>query len=177
MHRMLKRAAVSAIPALVGLAVFPATAMAAPHTSRAVAGPAKGGREAHERHLAGNTGTAKTTAHTPWFNGTDDEFAATPATPVIAVGGPGIGILVMGRDDKSIGNQIADSGGSGNTMYRDITGSETGSVGSTGSTNTGNGAGANSTGTGAGSATTTSNTGNGAGANKSLNKTVTVPAP
>jgi len=162
MHVMLKRAAASAIPVLVGLAVFPASAMAAPHTSRAVAGPAKGGREMHERlaqrpwsatiqrHLAGITVTAKTTADTCWFNGTDDEFAVTPATPVIAVGGPAIGILNLGKDDKSIGDHIASSGGSGNTIYRNVTGSETGAVGSTGSTNAGNGAGANNTGNGAG---------------------------
>jgi hypothetical protein len=172
MHRMLKRAAASAIPALLGLAISPATAMAAPHTSRTVAGPVQG-------RLAGTAGTAKTTADTHWFNGTDDEFAATPATRVIAVGGPGMGITAFGKDDKSIGNHIAVSGGSGNTIYRNITGSETGSVGSTGSTNAGNGAGANNTGNGAGMARTTGSTnyGNGAGTTSTGNGIGAVSAP
>ena len=42
MHSMLKRAAASAVPALVGLAISPATAMAAPHTGPVRAGAAHG---------------------------------------------------------------------------------------------------------------------------------------
>ena len=42
MHNMLKRAAASAVPALIGLAVFPATAMAAPHTGPLIGGAAHG---------------------------------------------------------------------------------------------------------------------------------------
>jgi hypothetical protein len=42
MHIMLKRAAASAIPALVGLAIYPATAMAAPQTGPVVGGVAHG---------------------------------------------------------------------------------------------------------------------------------------
>jgi hypothetical protein len=95
MHGMVKRAAASAVPALVGLAVSPATAMAAPHTGRAIAGPAISGREAHERlaqlprsgkiqgHLAGIASTAQTTADTCQCDGSGTECAATPATPVI----------------------------------------------------------------------------------------------
>jgi hypothetical protein len=42
MHIMLKRAAASAIPALVGLAIYPATAMAAPQTSHVTGGTGDG---------------------------------------------------------------------------------------------------------------------------------------
>jgi hypothetical protein len=42
MHVMLKRAAASAIPVLLGLAVFPATAMAAPHAFPVLGGSADG---------------------------------------------------------------------------------------------------------------------------------------
>jgi hypothetical protein len=166
MHGMLKRAAASAIPALIGLAVSPASTMAAPQTGQAVAGPVTGGREVHghlaqlprsgmsQGRLAGTTGTTETTADTRRRNGTDAEFAATPAIPVIngdiarlahfsrapgsANGAPAIGIIATGKDDKFIGNHITGSGGSGNTIYRNVTGSETGSVGSNGSTGGGN---------------------------------------
>ena len=69
--------------------------MAAPHTSRAAAGPMTGGREVHERLVqlprlgtiqgrpAGTTGVAETTAATYRLNSTGAEFAATPAAPVI----------------------------------------------------------------------------------------------
>jgi hypothetical protein len=90
MHGMLKRAAASAIPTLLGLAVSPASALAAPHTGRAVAGPVMSSRMVHERlvrlplsgtsqgRLVGTTGTAETTADTRRCNGTDAESAATP---------------------------------------------------------------------------------------------------
>jgi hypothetical protein len=164
MHGMLKRAAVSAVPALAGLAVSPASALAAPHTAQAVAGPVMSGREAHERlvqlprsrtirdRLAGTTGTAKTTADTYWSNGTGAGFAAIPLYPVtdagIAqlarfywgpgsvknVGAPAYGIIATGRNDKTIGNHAAVTSGSGITIYRNNTGSETGATGSAGST-------------------------------------------
>jgi len=101
MHRMLKRAAASAIPALLGLAISPATAMAAFH-------------------------------------------------PGPAVGAPANGILNYGVGDKSTANHIYGTGGSGVTLYRNVTGSETGATGTFGSHNTGAGAGANNTGFGAG---------------------------
>ena len=135
MHGMLKRAAASAIPALLSLAVSPASAMAAPHTGRAVAGPVMGGREVHARLVqlprsgaiqgrrAGTTGIAETTADTSPSNGTDAEFAATPAIPIILlfpptraggpVGGPANGIITYGSGDKVIGNHILASAGSG----------------------------------------------------------------
>jgi hypothetical protein len=132
---MLKRAAASAIPALLGLAVFPASAMAAPHTGRAVAGPEMGARGMHERlvrlplsgtiqgRLAGITGIAETTADTFRSNGTDAVFFATPASPIILtfphtrdsgpVGGPANAIIVYGNDEKIVGNHILVSAGSG----------------------------------------------------------------
>ena len=135
MHGMLKRAAASAVPALLSLAVSPASAMAAPHTGRAVAGPGMEGREMHERlvqlprsgaiqgRLVGTTGIAETTADTSPSNGTDAEFAATPAIPIILVfpptraggpvGGPAKGISVYGNGDKVIGNHIIAAAGSG----------------------------------------------------------------
>jgi hypothetical protein len=129
MHGMLKRAAASAIPVLLGLAVSPASAMAAPHTSRAVAGPVKGGQETHQSRRAGTTSTAETTADTYWSTVTDAGFAATPATPVInggpaqlvrfspvpgsVHGGSSRGIVAYGKDDKFIGNRIFANGGSG----------------------------------------------------------------
>ena len=42
MHSMLKRAAASAVPALLGLAISPATAMAAPHGGPLLGGAAHG---------------------------------------------------------------------------------------------------------------------------------------
>jgi hypothetical protein len=137
MHRMLKRAAASAIPALLGLAISPATAMAAPHTSRVVAGPAKDGR-AHERLVPHTAikGIARL-ARFSWVPGS-------------GVGAPANGILNFGPGDKSTGNHISGTGGSGSTLYRNFTGSETGATGTNGSQNRGNGAGANSTGNGAG---------------------------
>ena len=42
MHSMLKRAAASTVPALIGLAISPATAMAAPHGGHVIGGPADG---------------------------------------------------------------------------------------------------------------------------------------
>jgi hypothetical protein len=42
MHVMLKRAAASAIPALLGLAISPATAMAAPQSGPVIGGSAHG---------------------------------------------------------------------------------------------------------------------------------------
>jgi hypothetical protein len=136
MHVMLKRAAASAIPALVGLAVFPATAMAAPHTSRAVAGPVKGGRQTHERlmrlqlsdahrgRLAATARTAKTTADA---YGPDSAFTAIPVYPSdgnpwlahfhrgpgTVKGGTSIGVIVYGKDDKIIGNHVYANAGSG----------------------------------------------------------------
>lgn len=172
MHGMLKRAAVSAIPALLGLVVSPASALAAPHTGQAAAKPMKGGREAHERlvqrPLSGTIQgrTAKTTADTYWSIGTDAGFAATPAAPIVTfsptfgaipvypvinggpallarfsrvpvsknIGAPGYGILATGKNDKLIGNHAAVTSGSGITIYRNNTGSETGATGSAGST-------------------------------------------
>jgi hypothetical protein len=99
MHGMLKRAAVSAVPALVGLVVAPASALAAPHTARVVANPVMGGREAHERlaqlplsdTIQGRT--AETAEDTHPSNGTDAGFAATPAVPVIATFTPTFGAI------------------------------------------------------------------------------------
>jgi hypothetical protein len=96
MHGMLRRAAVSAVPALVGLVAAPASVLAAPHVGQAAANTVTGGREAHERLVqlplpgtiqgrpVGATGTAKTTADTHPSNGTGAGFATTPAVPVIA---------------------------------------------------------------------------------------------
>jgi hypothetical protein len=170
MHGMLRRAAASAIPALVGLAVSPASTMAAPHTGQAAAGPVKGGREVHERlvqrPLSGTIQghTAKTTGDTYRSNDTDAESAAIPAIPAILaflpaftaipiypsgtarlarfsrvpvsenVGGPAFGIIATGKNDKIIGNRANASAGSGKTIYRNVSGGETGSVGSFGPT-------------------------------------------
>ena len=128
MHVMLKRAAASAIPALVGLAVSPATAMAAPHASRAVAGPAMGSREVHARlvqlpgsgtihsHLAGTTRTAKTTADTYRLNGGGiarlARFIRVPGH-AIGVGGTASGIIALGKNDTNIGNHLITTGGTG----------------------------------------------------------------
>jgi hypothetical protein len=162
MHGMLKRAAASAIPALLGLAVSPANAMAASHADRAAAGPARGGREVHEHlaqrprsgtiqgHRAGITRIAKTTADTFWSNGTDAEFAATPAIPDFqtfppaftavpvhpdggiaqrdrftrapgsVVGAPANGIIAYGNGNKILGNHIAASAGSGINVYHNL---------------------------------------------------------
>jgi len=135
MHGMIKRAAASAIPALLGLAVFPASAMAAPHTSRAVAGPVMDARGMHVRlaqlplsgavqgRPAGTTGIAETAADTFRFNRTDAESAATPAIPVILmflptrgggpVGGHADGIIAFGNNEKIVGNHTLVSAGSG----------------------------------------------------------------
>jgi hypothetical protein len=90
MRGVLKRAAASAVPALLALAVSPASALAAPHTARAIAGTARGGRQVHERlaqlpvsgttqgRPVGTTGTTETTADTHPSNGTGAEFAAAP---------------------------------------------------------------------------------------------------
>jgi hypothetical protein len=175
MHGMLRRAAASAVPALVGLVVSPASAMAAPHTGQALTGPGMSGREVHERLVrlplpgtdqgrpAGTTSTAETTADTYLSDGTEPEFATTTAIPVIMtfptfiaipvysdggtaqlarfsrvpgsvknVGAPAYGLINYGKGDKITGNHIAVTAGSGNTIYRNVTGSETGSTGSTG---------------------------------------------
>jgi hypothetical protein len=136
MHGMFKRAAASAIPALVGLAIYPATAMAAPHTSRAVAGPVKGDRQTHERlaqlrlsdarrgRLAATARTAKTTADT---YGPDSTFTAIPVYPYdgnpwlarfhrgpgTVKGGTAIGVIISGKYDKVIGNHVYANAGSG----------------------------------------------------------------
>ena len=110
--------------------------MAAPHTSRAVAGPAKGSR-AHERLVPHTANGIARLAHFSWVPGS-------------AVGAPANGILNFGVGDKATGNHVSGSGGSGNALYRNITGSESGATGTNGSQNHGNGAGANSTGHGAG---------------------------
>ena len=170
MHVMLKRAAASAIPALVGLAVFPASAMAAPHTSRAAARATK-----VISRLVRATGTANTYR----LNRTGAEFAATPAIPAIrafhtsiavpaypdggiarlarfsrvprsAVGAPANGILNFGKFDESTGNFVSGTGGSGHYIFRNYTGSEAGATGTNGSQNKGNGAGTQNRGNGAG---------------------------
>jgi hypothetical protein len=111
MHGMVKRAVASAIPALLGLAVSPATAMAAPHTTRAVAGPVIGSREMHER-LAQlpRSGIAQL-----------DRFTWGPGS-VYAVGAPVKGIIAYGHGDKIFGNHIAASAGTGIDIYHDIGG-------------------------------------------------------
>ena len=111
MHGMLKRAAASAIPALLGLAVSPASAMAAPHTGRAVAGPVMGSREVHER-LAQlpRSGIAQL-----------DRFTRVPGS-VNAVGAPADGIIADGHGNKIFGNHIAASAGTGINVYHNIGG-------------------------------------------------------
>ena len=131
MHVMLKRAAASAVPALLGLAVSPATAMAAPHTSQAAAGPVKGGRETHERlaqlprsgthrgRLAATTSTAKTTADTYRLNGGGGIALLARITrvpgfgSVKGVGGRASGIIALGKGDKYSGVHISVTGGTG----------------------------------------------------------------
>jgi hypothetical protein len=124
MHVMLKRAAASAIPALLGLAVFPATAMAAPHTGRVAAGPVTGGQETHERlvqrprsgthqgHLAGTASTAETTADDPAING-GCGIARFYWAPRPVQGGTANGIIVFGNYDKIIGVHVYANGGAG----------------------------------------------------------------
>jgi hypothetical protein len=120
MHGMVKRAAAVAIPALLGLAVSPASAMAAPHADRAVAGPVMSSQEVHERlvrlPLSG-------TIQGRLAGTTDAEFAATPVIPIILifpptrgggpVGGPAKGIIAYGNNDKIVGNHVLVSAGSG----------------------------------------------------------------
>jgi hypothetical protein len=121
MHGMFKRAAVSVIPVLLGLAVFPATAMAAPHTGRAVAGPARSGRETHERlaqrprlgmhqgHRAGTTSIAGTPADDPAINwGIAFYWAPRPVN-----GGDAYGIIAYGNDDKIINDNVYANAGAG----------------------------------------------------------------
>ena len=140
MHGMLKRAAASAIPALLGLAVCPASAMAAPHSGRAAAPATKAA--SRMMHTTG-------TAHTHRLNRTGAEFAATPANPDIPMfmpafiavpvypgggtaqlahftrvpgslnGGPATGIITDGHGNKIFGNHITASAGSGYTIFRD----------------------------------------------------------
>jgi hypothetical protein len=125
MHVMLKRAAASAIPALLGLlAISPATAMAASHTSRAVAGPVKVARQTHERlvqwprsgthqgHLAGITSTAKTTADDPAIN-CGYGIVRFYWAPRPVKGGTAIGVIVLGNNDKIIDDNVYANGGSG----------------------------------------------------------------
>jgi hypothetical protein len=140
MHVMLKRAAASAIPALLGLAISPATAMAAmaaPHTSQAAAGPVKDGRQTHERlmrlrlsathqgHLAATASTAKTTADTDGHNSTSTATSVYPG-PAIArfahfdpgpgtvnKGGAATGVIAYGNYDEIIGCYVYATGGSG----------------------------------------------------------------
>ncbi|HYZ54362.1 MAG TPA: hypothetical protein VE733_12810 [Streptosporangiaceae bacterium] len=144
MHVMLKRAAASAIPALVGLAISPATAMAAmaaPHTSQAAAGPAKGGRQTHERlmrlrlsdtHRGRLAATARTAI--PVYSGPDiARFAHFYRDPGTVKGGPAIGVIAYGNYDKIIGCHINASGGSG------IDSSSGGTTGSSSGGTTGNG--------------------------------------
>jgi hypothetical protein len=100
---MLKRAAASAIPALLGLAISPATAMAAPHTGQAVAGPG---------HLAGPASTAKTTADDPAIN-CGSGIVRFYWAPRPAKGGTAIGAIVFGSNDKIIGDNFYANGGSG----------------------------------------------------------------
>jgi hypothetical protein len=69
MHGMLKRAAASAIPALLGLAISPATAMAAPHTVHVIGGAADGviafgkGSTLIGNHVYANAGTGIDNSH------------------------------------------------------------------------------------------------------------------
>jgi hypothetical protein len=133
MHGMLRRAAVSAVPALLGLAVSPASALATPHTGQAAAGPVKGGREVHERLVqlprsgTAQGRTAKTTADTSWSNGTGAGFAATPAAPGInggtawlarfsRIGPPIVGAtngIIASKGGKTTGNRVTSIGGVG----------------------------------------------------------------
>jgi hypothetical protein len=151
MHGMLKRVAASAIPALLGLAVSPASVMAAPHTGRAAAPAAKAASR-----MVGTTGAANTYR----LNSTGAEFAAAPAAPDIpmfmpafiavpvhpdggiaqlarfsrvpgsggvgavgrAVGAPANGIIAYGKNEKTFGNHIAASAGSGINTYQNLGG-------------------------------------------------------
>ena len=158
MHGILKRVAASAIPALVGLAIFPATAMAAPHTSRAVAGPVRGARQTHERlvrlrlsdahrgRLAATALTAKTTADA---YGPGSAGAAIPVCPCGGIpwsarfylgpgpikGGTAIGVIVAGKYDKIIGDHVIANAGSGidnssgGTTGNDVVGTSGNSLG------------------------------------------------
>jgi hypothetical protein len=139
MRIILKRAAASVIPALVGLAIFPVTAMAAttaPHTSRAVAGPVREGRQTHERlvrlqlsathrsRLAATASTAETTAYPDRPNGTFTTITVYPG-PAIArfddfypgpgpvKGGAATGAIVFGKDNKIISCNFYANAGSG----------------------------------------------------------------
>jgi hypothetical protein len=127
MRIILKRAAASAIPALVGLAIFPATAMAAtaaPHTSRAVAGPVRDARQTHERlvrlrlsathrgRLAATASTAETTAYPDWPNSTFTAIGVYPG-PGVVKGGSAIGAIAFGKDDKIISCNFYANAGSG----------------------------------------------------------------
>jgi hypothetical protein len=122
MHGMLKRAAASAIPALLGLAVSPASAMAAPHTGRAVAGPVMGSREVHER-LAQlpRSGIAQLDRFTRVPGSVNVRFTRVPGS-VNAVGAPADGIIADGHGNKIFGNHIAASAGTGINVYHNIGG-------------------------------------------------------
>ncbi|HYZ54851.1 MAG TPA: hypothetical protein VE733_15280 [Streptosporangiaceae bacterium] len=149
MHGMLKRAAASAIPALLGLAVCPASAMAAPHTGRAAARATKAA--SRMMHTTG-------TANTHRLKSTGAEFAATPANPDIPMfmpafiavpvypgggiaqlahfsrvpgsanvfrtgsvnGAPADGVIAYGSNEKIFGNHIAASAGSGINTYQNL---------------------------------------------------------
>ena len=64
MHIMLKRAATSTIPALLGLAIYPATAMAAPQSGPVTGGAAHGvvaygsGNTLSGNHVSANPGSS-----------------------------------------------------------------------------------------------------------------------
>ena len=82
MHVMLKRAAASAIPALLGLAIYPATAMAAPQSGPVRGGAAHGvivygkGNTLTGNHVSANAGS-----------GTSNSRGATTGNGIVGVTG------------------------------------------------------------------------------------------
>jgi hypothetical protein len=86
MHVMLKRAAASAIPALLGLAISPATAMAAPHTVHVIGGTADGviafshGSTLFRNHVYANAGP-----------GIDNSHGATAGNGIVGTSGNSVG--------------------------------------------------------------------------------------
>ena len=86
MHSMLKRAAASAVPALVGLVIFPATAVAAPHGGHVVGGAADGviafskGSKLFGNHVYANAGT-----------GIDNSHGASVGNGVVGTAGNSLG--------------------------------------------------------------------------------------
>ena len=86
MHIMLKRAAASAIPALLGLAISPVTAMAAPHTGHVTGGAADGviafskGSKLFGNHVYANAGP-----------GIDNSHGASAGNGIVGTAGNSLG--------------------------------------------------------------------------------------